>query len=230
MAGKPVFKASEMAEQPQSWLPALKEGMTAASRSEAVKIWPGSAEGMPPYFDYRIEHVLQVERLALWLMGFEGGDLDVVLASVWVHDRFKPQVEGRDHAAAAAEWFRANGSAMGFPAGKILRVCHAVENHAGFVPPLDLVGPDKVEARILFDADKLDKFGLHAVIYGVLAHAAYPAVPLTLESVANPARSLPCAKEIRERFFFQRSADLAARNIQRQTDFYRALKDELGLP
>jgi HD superfamily phosphodiesterase len=73
------------------WLTALKTQMKEVTLPPARKFWPGASPEDEPYFNYRYQHVEQVERNARKLLAAYGGDEDVVLASVWLHDRFQPQ-------------------------------------------------------------------------------------------------------------------------------------------
>jgi HD superfamily phosphodiesterase len=132
-----------------SWLQALRRDMLAITTPAARELWPGP--GGEPWFNYRWEHVLQVERDAVRLLQAVGGDRDVVLAAVWIHDRFQPAFAGEDHGARAADWAGTHLAGLGLCADRVDRVCACVRNHSG--PPHSL--PETpAEARLLWDADK----------------------------------------------------------------------------
>ena len=129
--------------------------MRQSTRAEALNCWPPFPGCTEPYFDHRYEHVKHVEVNAKKLHGLYGGDLEVILASVWVHDRAKFQ---GDHAKKAAQWARENLAATGFPAEKVEAVAYAVEHHGGW----EIVDSNRLqtmEAQILWDADKLAHCG-----------------------------------------------------------------------
>jgi HD superfamily phosphodiesterase len=65
--------------------------------------------------NYRLEHIRQVERHALRLFAQPGGDPEIWLAPVWIHDRCQPQFSSQDHAAQAAGWASENLASYGFP-------------------------------------------------------------------------------------------------------------------
>jgi HD superfamily phosphodiesterase len=71
------------------WLFHIRKDLEKITGPVAAEIWP-TPKGRP-YFNYRLEHVRQVERDARWLLQQVGGDEEVVLAAVWLHDRFQPQ-------------------------------------------------------------------------------------------------------------------------------------------
>jgi uncharacterized protein len=218
-----------MKDREPHWPARLRRELEELTGAAAKKIWPGPDPDAPPYFNYRLEHVRQVDRYARILLREVGGDAEVVEAAVWVHDRFKPLFEGRDHASRAVAWLRENIVSYGFPASKVEAVAFAVENHVGFLAPHDRIPPEKVEARILWDADKLDKFGLHAVTNLLMANAAYPGSVLTHASSARPFRPLPSDEELRDRYFFEVSYRLALENLRVQRRYYADLEKELGI-
>lgn len=101
------------------------------------------------------DHVLRVLRLAERIGQAEGGDLEVVRAAALLHDMGRGKVEdlGADHAAHAAE--RVSEILVGQPAAKVEAVRHAVAAHRFRTEP----EPATLEAKVLFDADKLDAIG-----------------------------------------------------------------------
>lgn len=101
------------------------------------------------------DHILRVLALAEHIARLEGADLEIVQAAVLLHDIARGEDEAKhgDHAALAAQ--RARAILHGQPPERIEAVCQAIATHrfrAG--PP-----PATLEARVLFDADKLDAIG-----------------------------------------------------------------------
>lgn len=76
------------------WLIQLRNELKEITSQAAKEHWPGLLPDDEAYYNYRLEHVKHVERDAKRLMAVVGGDEDIVLASVWTHDRFQPQFEG----------------------------------------------------------------------------------------------------------------------------------------
>ena len=98
------------------------------------------------------DHVLRVTALAVHIAQAEGADVEIVRTAALLHDIGLDN--GRvGHEEAAAE--RARGILAGQPPEKVEAVAQAIRSHrfrAG--PP-----PQTLEAKCLFDADKLDAIG-----------------------------------------------------------------------
>jgi uncharacterized protein len=110
-------------------------------------------EGSDSVHDF--DHVLRVLALAERIGQAEGADLEIVRSAALLHDVGREQAEaaGLDHAAFAAS--RAREILMGQSSAKVEAVAHAIAAHRFRTDP----GPGTLEARVLFDADKLDAIG-----------------------------------------------------------------------
>ncbi|MBI5302427.1 MAG: HD domain-containing protein [Chloroflexi bacterium] len=207
------------------WLTHLREDLIAITTTAAREHWSGPTHDAPPYFNYRFEHVRQVERDALSLLETVGGDEEVVLASVWLHDRFKPQYGGDHHALRAAEWASAHLASYNFPVDKIARVEFAVANHSN--PPRTL--PDNEhDARVLWDADKLSKIGPSNMIAFLLGASAFPHKPNTYPSIAQRlVESLSRDETGIDAFYFEPSRAWANERVCAKRAFCAALLREL---
>jgi predicted metal-dependent HD superfamily phosphohydrolase len=151
------------------WLPALKEYIAQNSSDAAAEYWPPLRPDQPPYYNFRLEHIRQVERDALRIHSIERGDKDVILAAVWAHDRFQPQFSGENHAARAAEWARDYLKFIRFPDNKIHDVCRAILYHSRH----DMDIPEEChEARVLWDADHVARCGPADIINFILCYTA----------------------------------------------------------
>jgi Predicted HD superfamily hydrolase len=138
-----------------NWLDTIKSEIMEITETSAYEYWKPITGYTKPYFNHRLEHVKQVEIEAKRLMDIYGGDEEIMLAAVWLHDRYKPQFEGANHGAKAADWIVENLASTGFPADKVSAVEYAVRNHQG----LEISGLDTLEAKILWDADKISHIG-----------------------------------------------------------------------
>lgn len=112
------------------WLECLKNDMLEITQEEAMKFWPPFQDCTLPYFNERFEHVRHVEKNAMKLHQKYGGDKDVILASVWIHDRAK--FEAGDHAKNASDWTLKYLCNTKFPESKINDVAYAVGVHSGW--------------------------------------------------------------------------------------------------
>lgn len=147
---------------------------------EAARAWYPASD---PVHDF--EHVLRVYALAKRLTEAEGADWEIVQAAVLLHDaegasQFIP-IQGEDHTTnnrqdhqnASAEFARQILTEQGWPEMRIQAVLHAIRAHR-FRD--DRERPETLEARILFDADKLDAIGAIGVARAV-AYAARAGQP-----------------------------------------------------
>ncbi len=151
------------------WLSALKDHIAATTMEAAADIWKPLGENQKPYYNYRLEHILQVERDALTISNVERCDIDVLLAAVWAHDRYQPQFNGENHAERAALWAKDYLKFIRFPENRIPAVCQAIRMHN--VKSMD-IPEDMREARILWDADHVSRVGPADIINYVLCHSA----------------------------------------------------------
>lgn len=122
---------------------------------ETARGWYSAAD---PIHDF--DHILRVYRLAERIARAEGADLEIVRAAALLHD-----AEGSDPADRAARASHQHASAHfaaevlqaeGWSATRIAAVQHCIRAHR-FRDTTE--PPQTLEARILFDADKLDAIG-----------------------------------------------------------------------
>lgn len=234
-------RATESTLEPE-WLRALRRDVAARTTEAAREFWPGRGAADPPRFNYRLEHILQVERDALRLASLVGADQEVVLASVWIHDRFQPQFADLgcpDHAAEGAAWAEDNLPALGFPPAKVPRVCSAVSHHRS-APGLLLAEP--LETRVLWDADKLAHCGVVDLVHTLANRLAADAAdlrrrPPVLEAPAVTTLALATAWLSEAdasgagtlAFYFEPSRVWATERLAARHAFYHALAREVGL-
>lgn len=101
------------------------------------------------------DHVLRVLALAERIAEAEGADLEIVRAAALLHDVARSQTAGTGqcHAQASAE--RAREILRRHPPGSVEAAAHAIAAHRFRRGP----APTTLEAKVLFDADKLDAIG-----------------------------------------------------------------------
>lgn len=122
-----------------------------------------TARGWYPATDpvHGFDHILRVYRMAERLAIEEQADLDIVRAAALLHDAQGSQTEGgeegrQDHHHASSDFARHILENEGWPPDKILAVQHCIRAHR-FRDNTEQ--PQSLEAKILFDADKLDVIG-----------------------------------------------------------------------
>jgi uncharacterized protein len=102
------------------------------------------------------DHVLRVYRLAERIGEAEGANLAVLGTATLLHDIARPDQDAgwvSDHALEGAR--RARQILVGQPSEFVDAVAHAIEAHRFRVDR----SPQTLEARVLYDADKLDAIG-----------------------------------------------------------------------
>lgn len=129
-------------------------------------------------------HIERVYALALRLAEAEGADAEIVGAAALLHDAHGAMTDAAARAAhhtTSAAFARHILHAEGWPDDRIGAVEHCIRAHRWRAPAEP---PATLEARILFDADKLDSIGAMGVARA-LAHAARSGTPLFAEPSAH---------------------------------------------
>jgi uncharacterized protein len=131
------------------------------------------------------DHILRVYRMVGKLATAEGADLEIVQAAALLHDAQGSQTsggeEGRlDHHQASAEFALQILDAEGWSVDRIAAVQHCILTHR-FRDNSNI--PQTLEAKILFDADKLDVIGAvgvaRTIAYDVVVNQPIYAEPST---------------------------------------------------
>ncbi len=135
---------------------------------EQARAWYVEADAVHDF-----SHVERVYRMAERLAQAEGADLEIVRAAALLHDALgtTPGAEVRaNHHHSSAEFAAEVLAGEGWPAERIAAVQHCIRAHR-FRDNRE--PPATPEAKVLFDADKLDVLGAigvaRAVAYATLA-------------------------------------------------------------
>ncbi len=146
---------------------------------------------------HAFDHILRVLALAERIGEAEGADLEILRAAVLLHDAVGATPEGdgsegerTSHQRASAEFARGVLAEEGWPEYRIAAVLHCIRAHRyrdRSEPPATL------EAKILFDADKLDVLGAigAARTVGFAALAGQPAYAQPSEGFQASGRKEP---------------------------------------
>jgi len=185
---------------------------------------------------YGWPHVERVYRLSMHISKFEGEqglDLDALKAAALLHDIAKPlqkRNRGADHGKIGAEMAENFLKSLGFGEDKIKIVYNAIRAHNKGEKPRSM------EAKILCDADFLDKLGAVGVatvfIKACLTKRTIEEVAeiFTKESAeaSNVGKHLRWLKE-KPRLYTKTGRRLAKRRSKLSPLFFRELDDELKL-
>jgi uncharacterized protein len=187
------------------------------------------------------DHILRVLALAERIGRAEGADLAVVRVAVLLHDwgRAEAQSGQANHAEVAAVRARDFLTARAAQPTFIEQVTHAIAAHRFRSAP----APETLEARVLFDADKLDAIGAigvaRAFAYGgahrqrlwapreTVSLAQWEAHGDDLESHTPVHEFVVKLSRIPEQLYTQTGRELAAARHQYMVAFYERLDGEV---
>jgi len=149
-----------------------------------------SIETARKYYSYMdlvhgFDHILRVCRLAEKIGLAEGADIEIVRAAALFHDAQNTDPSNQmdtdhrmTHHLQSAEIARENLSKIGWQEEKIESVQHCILAHRYRD---DFQQPQSIEAKVLFDADKLDAIGAvgvaRAIAYASMAGQPFFAQP-----------------------------------------------------
>lgn len=186
-----------------------------------------------------LAHLQRVWHTALTLHATEGGDLEVLIAAVLLHDCVA--VEKNSPLRSQASRLAADKASsvlkdMDWPREKIISVAHAIEAHSFSAN----IAPLTLEAKIVQDADRLDSLGMLGVartfyVAGRMGSALYdPQDPEALEREYDDTRF--CLDHFQTKLLhlaegFQTATGqrLAWVRHQRLKDFMEQFKEEIGI-
>lgn len=105
------------------------------------------------------EHTMRVERLARHIAKIESADLEIITLAAYLHDvgrMYEDRSHGKIcHAEKSAKIARDLLTKENLSSGKIEQVLHCIKAHRF----RGKIQPETKEAKVLFDADKLDSIG-----------------------------------------------------------------------
>jgi uncharacterized protein len=203
---------------------------------EQARTWYTNAD---PVHDF--DHVLRVFRTAEHLAVIEGADLEIVHAAALLHDAegSAPGAETRSsHHQHSAEFAGVVLHTEGWSEERIAAVQHCVRAHRF---RSDGEAPETMEAKVLFDADKLDVLGAigaaRVISYAVINHQPIYQQPSeqfqqTGEKVAGEPHSayheyLYKLCKIKDRLFTPTARQMASDRDAYLRDFFVQLAAEL---
>ncbi|MGA2504849.1 MAG: HD domain-containing protein [Anaerolineales bacterium] len=111
--------------------------------------------------DYRWKHTLRVAQFGKVIAENEVADVELVVAACILHDIawFDTNADNsREHGRIGAEKAKPILESLGYNHQQIETVCYAISTH------VDDDNPDTLEAKILSDADNIDRFGPYRIL------------------------------------------------------------------
>lgn len=115
------------------------------------------------------EHIYRVLNYCLYLADNESGiDYDVLITAALLHDIGRDGKK-KNHAVIGSEMANDYLLSIDFPKGKIEAVCHAIRFHSN----KSYGKQQTLEAKILYDADKLDAVGVMGIARSLIGIGNY---------------------------------------------------------
>lgn len=111
--------------------------------------------------DYRWQHTLRVTQFGKIIAENEEVDVELIVAACLLHDIawFDTTAENsRDHGRLGAEKAQPFLESLGYRTKSIKNICYAIASH------VDEDDPTTLEARIVSDADDVDRFGPYRIL------------------------------------------------------------------
>jgi uncharacterized protein len=151
-----------------------------------------------PYFEnnngaHDLDHTLRVLKLCLHIGEIEGADLFVLNLAALLHDIARSEEDESQgkvcHAKRGALIAEEILRELSLDPGLIAKVCHCIITHRF----RNAREPETLEAKVLFDADKLDSIGASGIGRAFLFAGSLGA-PLHIKDL-NPDESRPYSKE-----------------------------------
>jgi uncharacterized protein len=187
---------------------------------------------------HAFDHVLRVLALTEKIARAEGADLAIVRAAALLHDITRAEEDAGndlDHALSGARRAREILLARGVPTAQADAVAHAIATHRF----RGTAAPQTLEAKILFDADKLDSIGAIGI---ARAYAVSGALNQRLWSDTAPvhatrdqhnanhtasAEFVVKLSKVRERLFTATARHIAEERHAFMTEFFARLEREV---
>ncbi len=111
--------------------------------------------------DYRWQHTLRVAQFGKVIAENESAHVELVLAACLLHDMawFDTDAEkNREHGRLGAEKARPFLESLGYSPKYIKNICYSIAAH------VDDDNPTTLEARVVSDADNVDRFGPYRIL------------------------------------------------------------------
>lgn len=171
--------------------------------------------------DYRWQHTLRVSNYGCQIAQAEGANVELVVAACLPHDvaHFDPG-DWKDHGRLGAEIARPFLLETGYSAQDVDNICHAIASH------VDGPSLDTLEAKIVTDADNVDRFGAYRIIQWCTAD-----VNSYEEMVARLEERVPRLENYRQQELMETKTGQALFNQQLdlQIAVFKALIEEKSL-
>ena len=199
---------------------------------QAKRFYPSGASAA-----HSFDHAIRVTALAERIAKTEGADVEIVRTAALLHDLAAEGPDRDRHHIVGAERVLEALLAQGHPLERVEAVAHCVRSHR-FRHPEN--APQTLEAKCVFDADKLDAIGAigvaRAFVYGAeQGHPIWGQVSTEFKAGAATGEPHSAHHEfyqklirIRDRLYTQTGRMLATERHRFMVDFYNRLAREVA--
>lgn len=187
------------------------------------------------------DHVLRVYHMAEKIGVAEGADLEILHAAALLHDAQGPHPKGgsrADHHEQSADFAAGVLRAEGWSGDRIARVQECIRGHRY---RSNGSAPQSLEAKVLFDADKLDVLGAIGVARTIAyaMQAGQPHYAPVSEQFLRTGEKLPGEahsayheylfklRRVKERLFTATGKKIAEQRHAFLVQYFEQLKDEM---
>jgi HD superfamily phosphodiesterase len=126
------------------------------------------------------DHIHRVWHRCLRIGQELGADLTVLAAATYLHDLGRHYIQDKVHGALSAEIAEPVLERIGFPSEKRDAVLHVIRVHDVSASPQDR---KTVEARILYDCDKLETVGVIGILRYIVHYYGNASIDTMLEDI-----------------------------------------------
>ncbi len=177
---------------------------------------------------HNFDHVLRVLATAERIGAKEGANLEILRTAALLHDiaRAEQGRTGKDHAVEGSRLAREILKQAGEQEEFIKAVCHAVATHRF----RGRNAPKTLEAKILYDADKLDAIGAVGVARA-FAYGGHKNRPLWRDDDSGERTTLQEFRvklcKVKDKLFTPTARKIADRRHQYMVDFFEQITAEI---
>jgi putative nucleotidyltransferase with HDIG domain len=174
---------------------------------------------------YRWQHTLRVSHHGRMIAEAEGANVEVVIAACLLHDvAHFDQDNWKEHGRLGARIVRPLLADLGYSPDETENVCYSVAVHVD--GRADFPHPETLEAKIVSDADNIDRFGAYRIIQWCTADVEnYGSL------IAKLRQRLQTLEDYRRRKVMETKTGhhFFNRQLDRQIAFFKALIEESEL-
>jgi len=194
-----------LTDQWQDWIPVLESELVVE-----IQKAPHHSEA------HGRDHILRVLRRCISLGQKLKADLEVLVAATYLHDLgWHYLEEAKPHGVLSAQKAEVVLERISFPTEKRNAVLHAIRMHDTSTSPEYRT---TLESKILYDADKLDMFGVVGVLRFIRQVYGEWSIDAILKNLQTRWEGLA----------FSETRDVALNDYEYVKDYFLRLKHELG--